>query len=318
MLKKLIIVYNPHSSKHGAVETEVLAPARKLKGMLVGRYELAPVSLAENVTRLAKLLNDGDLVIATGGDGTASVAVNGVLDSGKDVAVAVMGYGNFNDMARMLKTKRAVKYGDEYVGGVSEIVKKFEDEKLTKIYPLEVKVDGEHWRYAVCYVTIGLFAESTLVFEEPKVRERLKTGKTGLVFSLWQLVKWYFKEHKRDFLPQGELNGQALEFQPRATTDYLAVNGPYVARLMRGGKWVFRKKVFRSGTARLGGFWRLLGFMLRSILWRVPGKQHEKDVLEFVAKSDITVQAEGEAEQLKDVKKVEIIKSKHALKVVKF
>ena len=113
MLKKLIVVYNPRSSKHAAVAQEVLDPARKLSGWLVGKYEVKAAGLRENADELAKILNDGDLVIAAGGDGTAAMAVNGVMRSGKDVALGVLGYGNFNDLARMLKAKRAVEYGGE-------------------------------------------------------------------------------------------------------------------------------------------------------------------------------------------------------------
>ena len=205
MLKKLIVVYNPRSSHHQAIEREVLAPVRKLQGWLVGKYEVKSESLEENARALAELLHDGDLVITAGGDGTATMATNGIMLSKKDVTLGVLGYGNFDDMARMLKTKRPVEYGGEYVGGVSEIVEKFEAGKTTEIYPLEAKVDGKHWRYAPCYLTVGLLAESTAVFDEEKVRKKLKTGKKGLGFSVWQLMKWYFRHHGEEFLPEGEL-----------------------------------------------------------------------------------------------------------------
>lgn len=170
MLRKLIVAYNPRSSKAKAVEQEVLGPSRKLEGWLVGKYQVKPTDVDDNAKELAKILNDGDLVIAAGGDGTAVIATNGVMLSGKDVTLGVLGYGNFNDMARMLGAKRAVEYGGEYVGGVTEIVQKFTDGKVREIYPLEVKVDGEHWRYVPCYVTLGLFAESVAVFDDEKVR----------------------------------------------------------------------------------------------------------------------------------------------------
>ena len=110
MLKKLIVVYNPRSSHHQAIEREVLAPVRKLQGWLVGKYEVKSESLEENARALAELLHDGDLVITAGGDGTATMATNGIMLSKKDVTLGVLGYGNFDDMARMLKTKRPVEY----------------------------------------------------------------------------------------------------------------------------------------------------------------------------------------------------------------
>lgn len=102
------------------------------------------------------------------------------------------------------------------------------------------------------------------------------------------------------------------------TTDYLAVNSPRVASLMRGVKTAGKKREFRSGTARLGSFWRLLWFMLRSVIVRIPGKKTTGDVIEFEKPSTVMIHAEGEYQELKDVKKIEIRKSEKPLKVVKF
>lgn len=316
MLRKLIIVYNPRSSKAKAVEREVLTPARRLEGWLVGKYQVKATDVDDNAAALAKILNDGDLVIAAGGDGTAVIATNGVMLSGKDVTLGVLGYGNFNDMARMLGMKRAVEYGGEYVGGVSEIVQKFIEGKTKEIYPLEVKVNGEHWRYAPCYVTLGLFAESVAVFDDEKVRGKLRTGKKGLVFSVWNLAKWYFKNRKREFLPKGEIeDGGVMQVFPEKATDYMAINGSSVARVMRGGKSYRKKKVFRSNVSGLGGFFGLMWFMMRSILVQVPGKKTGKDVIRFTVPSEVEIQAEGEYQRLKEVREIVVEKTK-ALKVV--
>lgn len=503
MLKKLIVVYNPRSSKHAAVAQEVLAPARKLSGWLVGKYEVKEAGLGENADGLAKILNDGDLVIAAGGDGTATMAANGVMRSGKDVALGVLGYGNFNDLARMLKAKRAVDYGGEYVGGVTEIVARYEAGKVKEIYPLEAVVDGKHWRYAPCYLSLGLFAESTAVFDEPKVRAKLKTGKKRMFFSIFTLAKWYFRNRKREFLPEGRLlparevvevavesepvkervekkdeakgekvvekkarvkdkpvakgqgkkrlstpkektetkkkadvkvereletvkteqdaerkkfkrllraakKQQLLEMKAGAqekmlqagtqtkaklaiaktgaqtkllnaklktqdkiaewgekarekrdqdgpeiiiegaevverrkksrnkkkknvacavektekgrfkvgATDYIAVNGPTLAKLMRGGRYYKKVTEFRSTTVRLGSFWRLMGFMACSVLLRVPGKKTRGDVIKFKQRGNVMIQAEGEYEMLEGVKRIEVRKAQRGIKVV--
>lgn len=323
MLQKLIIVYNPRSSHYAKVQREVLASARQLKGWLVGKYELKPTDVDDNAARLAKLLNDGDLVVAAGGDGTAAVAVNGIMQSKKDVTFSALGYGNFNDVARMLGTKRAVEYGGEYVGGITEITQRFEAGKVTGIYPLEAKVDGKLWRYAPCYVTLGMFAESAAVLNSESVRKKLRTGKKHLFFSLWQLAKWYFSNHKQVFLPGMMLartkDQMSVEVKlPGGTTDYLAINSPRVAKLMRGTKSAHRMREFRSTTAQLGSFWRLMWFMTRSVVARIPGKKTLGDVIKFEQPSTVMIHAEGEYQKLEDVKKIEIKKSKTALKVVQF
>lgn len=496
MLHKLVVVYNPNSSHHVAIEREVLAPARKLSGWLVGKYEVGMLDVGGNADKLAKIIDDGDLVIAAGGDGTATLAANAVVRAGKDVTLGVLGYGNFNDFARMLRTKHAVPYGDEYVGGVTEIVEKFTRGEVTEIYPLEVLVDGEHWRYAPCYVTVGMFAASTAVFDQPKVREKLKSGKKSMRFSLWQLVKWYVRERKQEFLPKGELmpvemsaevpaaesvepieepaeaseaneenndreemeppkeevpsevellTGGSREDEPKllpektddareenqlagttrqrgkklieagvrvrakmavtggqmragllnarikaqertdelrtkwrqktaemrqqraeerewmeqrgpeiiidgaetvkpkeavseeketpeimecavevgrpwpvGTTDYIAVNSERMAHLMRGRKYYLKSNQFSSTTAKLGGWWGLMWFMLRSMIWRVPGKKTHGDLLKFAEPSEVMIQAEGEYQKLLGVKEIEVRKSVKGLKVVRF
>lgn len=325
MLHKLIIVCNPRSSHYSHVQREVLAPARQLKGWLVGKYELKPTDVDDNAEQLAKLLSDGDLVVAAGGDGTAAVAVNGIIQSGKDVTFSALGYGNFNDVARMLGAKRPVEYGGEYVGGITEIAGRFETEKTTEIYPLEAKVDGKVWRYAPCYVTLGMFAESAAVLNSEPVRKKLRTGKKHLFFSLWQLAKWYFGNRKREFLPKtrtevvvdASSKSQEVRFVEGAT-DYLAVNSPRVAKLMRGAKCAAKKQEFRSTTARLGSFGRLVWFMMRSVLVRIPSKKTTGDLIKFEQPSTVMIHAEGEYQELHDVKKIEIKKSKKALKVIKF
>lgn len=479
MLKKLIVVYNPRSSKHAAVAKEVLEPARKLSGWLVGKFEVKTLGLHENADDLAKILSDGDLVIAAGGDGTAAMTANAVMRSEKDVTLGVLGYGNFNDLARMLKTKRAVEYGGEYVGGVTEIIERYEAGRIEEIYPLEAVVDGKHWRYAPCYLSLGLFAESTAVFDEPKVREKLKTGKKHMVFSIWTLAKWYFKNRKREFLPKGRItampdvvevekgredekietpdiedekneertevriepdvekefeavksdqdagqrkfkgllkaakkqqliemragahekilkagaqtkakiaiaktgaqtkllnakiktrdkmvvwgekvrekreqevpeiiiggaeeverrkgrekengkknvacavekaqDGRRREFK-KGATDYIAVNGPTVAKLMRGGKCYKKTAEFRSVVVRLGSFWRLMGFMFCSMFLRLPGKKTRGDVIKFRKRGNVMIQAEGEYEMLEGVRKIVVRKAKRGLKVVR-
>lgn len=342
-MRKLWVVYNPRSSHHAAVEAEVLAPARKVSGFLVGKYEIKQTSVEHNAEMLAGMLGDGDLVISAGGDGTAAIAANAVMKSEKEVTFAALGYGNFNDMARMLGVRRPVEYGGEYLGGITEIIEKFQEGTTREIYPLEVRVDGKHWRYAPCYVTAGLLAEASEIMDGDQVRKSLNTGKRGPLYSLMVAVIWYLKNKGRKFLPaafggsvdeakgSGEteapgeggrdfservevrLNGEALA---EGVTDYLAVNGPTVARLMKGGKWYLREEGFGSAVKRLGGFWRMVGFGLRSVILGLKLTETKGDVLEFSRPSAVEIQAEGEYQRLEGVSKIEIGKAKRGMKVV--
>lgn len=318
-MRKLLVVYNPGSSHTAAVESEVLGPVRGSAGWMVGKFKVTAPSVDENAAELAKMLGDGDLVVAAGGDGTAAIAANGILLSEKDVALGVLGYGNSNDFARMLGVKRPVDFGGEYVGGVKEIIEKFQEGKVAELHPLEVKVDGKHWRYAPCYVTLGLLAEAAAVMEEPKVRKKLQTGKRGALFSLMTATSWYLKNYRKrkgEFFPaEASMNEVRMA---SGVTDYLAVNGPTMAKLMKvkGGGWWREPKVFGSAVRRLGGFWKMVRFGLKSVLVQVTLKETEGDVIEFMGESTVEIQAEGEFQRLEGVKKIEVKKAQRGLKVI--
>lgn len=302
LMKKLIIVYNTNSSHHMAIENEVLAPLRKLSGWMVGKYAIKPTNYHDNVRSLSQMLDDGDLVIAAGGDGTASIAINSILLAKKNVVVGVLGFGNFNDIATTFGAKSVV-----------EIVDKFMQSEVSNVYPLEIFIDGKFWRYAPCYATIGLLAQATTVMESPKVRKKLKFGQTGTFFSLVTAVKWYLGHHWRNFLPAGSLNRVMM---PKKTTDYLAVNGPHLARIMKGEIWYQDARKFGSTTARLGSFWRMVSFGLKSIGSGMALQETTEDVLEFKQPSKITIHAEGEFEELDNVQKISISKSSRPLKII--
>ena len=298
-MKRVILVYNPRSSKQALIKQEVLDEVRKLRGYTVGKYEVRPTNVDDNANVLAKLLQNDDIVITAGGDGTATIGLNGVILSKKSVRLAALPYGNFNDLAGILGVK-----------SVKDVINGKEGE----LWPLEAKIDGKHWRYAGCYVTMGLFAESTKVFDEPEVRERLreKKGVMRLVYSVWVLKDWYFKNRKREFLPNFKLNGRKI----KGMTDYLAVNGKTVARMMRGGRYYRKVKRFGVRCENLAGFWRLVWFMMRSILVRMPTEASGGDVLEFTGENEVEIQAEGEYHRLKNVKKIDIRKCERPVRVI--
>jgi len=301
-MKRLLIVYNPRSSRYAEVKREVLDPARDLKGYLVGKYEIDKTDVDKNAVKFAKILKDNDVVLVAGGDATAVVAVNGILQSGKDVELMVLPYGNFNDLARTLGTK---KIKDVFGGGV----------KTQRLYPLEIIADDKFVRYATCYVTIGMTAEAVKIYDEVKMRKILKKNFGRYVGSYTNLAWWYFRNrHKKKFLSEFKLNGVK---QNKLASDYVAVNGKSMARVMRGGDDYLKPKVFRSETDRLTSFWRLFKLMSRSILWRIPGEETTRDVLEFEKPSRVELQAEGESIVFEKVEKIEIRKAAKWVKVIK-
>ena len=300
-MRRVLIVYNPRSSRFVDVEKEVLSKARDLKGYMVGKYEVEPTDVDKNAVKFAKLIKDGDLVISAGGDATGIIASNGIIKSGKDATLAVLPYGNFNDLARTLGTKTFEQVFSKNV-------------TTKKLYPLEIYVDGKFFRYATGYVTIGMTAEAVELFDEPKFRKYMQKGHKSSWRSYIALAKWYFKNrHKKEFVPPFTLNGQPTK---KKISDYCALSGRSMCRVMKGGDDYLKPKVFRSENCRLTNFWRLSNLMTKSILVRTPGTETTGDVLEFLEPATVELQAEGEYRIFKDIKKIEIKKGDKCLKVI--
>lgn len=299
-MQRLLIVYNPNSSQYIHVRDGILNRLTDLSGFIIGKFEIQKTNFDSNVTRLAKILRDDDLVLAAGGDATADITANAILKSKKDTTFAVLPYGNFNDLARTLGS---MKFEDLW-----------QSHSPKKFYPLEIVVDGKFWRYATCYTTIGMTAEAVKIFDEPKIRQNMQKGHKSSWRSYLQLASWYFKNrHRSVFLPEFKLNG--VKKHPK-TSDYAAVNGKSMSRVMKGGDDFLKPKVFRSETERTISFPHLFVLMAKSILHRVPGKETTGDILEFEKPSTISIQAEGEYETFVNVSKVEIKKTTKFLKVV--
>lgn len=295
MAKRIIIAYNPRSSKHLRIQEEVIFPAQKLKGYMVGKFEIKSVPVDENAEVLSKILSDGDLLIAAGGDGTATVGLNAVMKASVDVTLGVLGYGNFNDFARTVKSRN-----------LEQIIADYEKGKVQRLFPLVAKLDGKIWRYGACYFTIGMFAESTEIFDSPNTRKTLKSGKKSILYSVIQLAKWYFKSRKKDF----------LAVRGKDVSDILFVNGKTVAKMMKGGDYWQNSEEFFVSYGRLKNFFRLCGFMFKSMFIKMPGQIAKKSVkIDFADLTEFEIQAEGEFARVK-AKELIVEKNSSGIKVV--
>lgn len=304
LMKRLLIVYNKRSANYSRVQKEVLNVAHQLQGWVVGKYEIKNVPVEQNIAHLAKILQNGDLVVVAGGDGTASVAVNGVMHSHKDVTLGVLGYGNFNDLAHTLGAK-----------SLSKIIDGYQQHQVETIWPLAIAINKQFWRFAPCYFTVGLLATSTEIFEQKETRKKLKKRRHGIPFSIWTLAKWYFRTRKkREFLPKVRLNGHE---RSHTMTDYLAINSKKVANIMHGSDSYLRQDVFWRSMVNLRSFGSLVVVMVQSILKRFPGQHVISDMLEFEKPVSVGAQIEGEYYQLKAVQSITIDKAKQGLKVIK-
>lgn len=303
-MKRLVIVYSPHSARFSEVQRKVINRSRELKGWMVLKFEVEEAPLQENAKRLAKLIKKDDLILSAGGDGTASMSMNAIMNSGKIATLAIMPFGNFNDFV-------------ETLGKCSfdRIIRKFEEGKYRMFYPIDVIVDGEHKMYSGAYFTMGMMAEATWLFKEKKVRKKLIKAKNRLMFSARKLFGWYVKNKRRkDFLPADMLvNEKSVE---KNTTDYVAINGRSIASVVPSKGWWEDAEVFWSGTMRNRSLMRMFGKFLKSQDGKLPGKESKGDKIRFRSAARVFVHTDGEGEELSGVLDVEIKKSGKSLRVI--
>ena len=298
---RLVLVYNPNSTNYKRVKKDILDQKTVIFAEYrLHEYTIKKIGFENNVKNLKKELKDGDKVLALGGDATAAITANAIMESDKDATLAVLPYGNFNDLARTLGTM-TLKDLDL-------------DLRPIKLYPLEIYVDNKFWRYATCYVTIGMTAEAVELFDAPKFRKYMQKGHKSSWRSYLALAKWYFKNrHTKIFLPEFTINGQKTI---KKASDYCALSGKSMCRVMKGGEDFKKPEIFRSKALKTVSFPRLTTLMLKSILTRTPGDETKGDKLEFKDKATVELQAEGEYQIFENIKTIEVRKSKKCLKVV--
>ena len=282
---RVILVCNCKSTGHKRVEKEVVKPLREFilrqKGMTFLRFDVESPTLEENAEKLSKLIMDGDVVLTAGGDGTAGIGVNGIMQSGKDAKFYVIPYGNFNDIIQILRSNSG-----------------------KKVFPIEALVDGKHFRYALAYFTVGMMAESTKIFDDEKVRRKLRKSKFNLIFSLKTLLMWFFVNRKKDYIT---IDGQKY-------SDILVVNGKNVARLMRGGEY-YLGETFLYTEQRLNNFFAMVFFMLQAMFSGIPGRKLKEKTIHFEEKQRIFIQSEGEYKDLV-VQEISFSKSDKSIEIL--
>ncbi len=303
-MKRIIIVYSPRSARFSEVRRKVIEKSRELKGWMVLKFEVEEAPLRENSKRLAKIIKKDDLILSAGGDGTAAMSMNAIIESGRIATLGVMPFGNFNDYVETLGKMT-----------FDRIIRKFEEGKYKEFYPLDAIVDGEHLMYSGAYFTIGMMAEATWLFKENKVRRKLVKARNRLFFSARKLFGWYVRNKRRkDFLPSDMyVNDVQVE---KNTTDYIAINGKSVASVVPCIGWWRDPEVFWSGTMRNRSLMRMFGKFLKSQEGKLPGNESKSDLIRFKTVANVYMHADGEGKELSGVLEIEIKKARNGLRVI--
>lgn len=289
----LIVVSNPNSTRSASVEREVVVPLQE-NGV---RFQHVTTRFADgddNVRDMMDRLPDQARVMSAAGDGTAEQLVNAALRSGKDHTFGFLPYGNFNDMA------------NTHMGKGHTVLDLLEAPEVP-LYPMTVEVNGENWRHASAYMTMGLTARIAAGFDSEESRKAMKgASKTErLVRRLSQAVGDYFA-YKSQPLPAFRVNGGDVMHD---STDIALANNPVAAGMIRPKEPYFDSPHFGArADLNMGNFLQAASFGTLSLTGRSPLTTMRTMHIAFERAAELPVQTGGEHAYLEGVHDIFVYK----------
>ena len=290
--RKLVIVQNPYSTRHSEVQAGVfgrLHTAGITYDTLMTRFSRAE----DNIKDLADRLPDDAHIISAAGDGTSTQVVNAGLRAELDGAVySFIGYGNCNDLARGERDPLAVLQANR---------------RIITHQPLSIEVNGELWRYAPGYMTLGLTALIASGFASAASRERMRRTPphTKLVRSMGQVATTYLHAHNT-FLPPFTTNLSAEE--QAGLTDVMMINSQCMGRMIRSSIDYPQTDFFGYHQADFSSVWKNIPFAYSAVTGHTPAKKVTDITLNFRKPATILAQTEGEHAKLQGVSTIRAYK----------
>ena len=290
--RKLVIVQNPYSTRHREVQAGVfnrLDTAGIPYDTITTRYSQA----ADNIDDLAGRLPNDAHIISAAGDGTSTQVVNAGLRAELDGAVySFIGYGNCNDLAR----------------GQRDPLPLLQTNCHTIIHqPLSIEVNGEPWRYAPGYMTLGLTALIASGFASTASRERMRRTPphTKLVRSMGQVATTYLRAHDT-YLPPFTTNLSTIE--QTNLTDVMMINSQCMGRMIRSSIDYPQTDFFGYHQADFSSVWKNIPFACSAITGHTPAERITEITLTFCEPATILAQTEGEHAELPAVSTIRAYK----------
>jgi hypothetical protein len=289
--ENLIIVQNPNSTRADKIDEKVFRPLDQ-QGIPYEVYHTESADTEQNIADMQEQIPAGATVMVAAGDGTAMQAVNASLRSEKNWKLGFVPLGNFNDNAH------------SHAKHHHSVIDLLNAPEVT-INPLRIEVDGEYWRHAPAYMTIGWTALAASQFGDIESRKAMKDTPTALKLakSLGQLAGNYVK-NGRVLLPPFMANDSYHD----DSTDILAINSPYVGGIVRSQDNYFDKSYFGSrADINVGRILPNIPFGLKALAGRTPSDRVQEMHLVFDEVAHLPVQTEGEFQWL-DAKEIFVYK----------
>ena len=290
--RKLVIVQNPYSTRHREVQAGVfdrLDTAGIPYDTITTRFSQAK----DNIKYLADRLPDDAHIISAAGDGTSTQVVNAGLRAELDGAVySFIGYGNCNDLARGKRDPLPLLQANRHI-----IIHQ----------PLSIEVNGEPWRYAPGYMTLGLTALVASGFADATSRERMRRTPphTKLVRSMGQVATTYLRAHNT-FLPPFTTNLSAEE--QAGLTDVMMINSQCMGRMIRSSTDYPQTDFFGYHQADFSSVWKNIPFAYSAVTGHTPAERITDITLNFREPATIIAQTEGEHAKLQGVSTIRAYK----------
>ncbi|MDR0957406.1 MAG: acylglycerol kinase family protein [Candidatus Nomurabacteria bacterium] len=304
---RLVVIYSPKSTRAAKYLSKIQPELKSFANIHRAEFfEITPVDLPYFETRelIMQNLRDDDLVVASGGDGIANVAMDALISSEKNAIFAVIPLGNVNDFSASINGR--IKKADKILSS-----------KITNFYPLELKINDQDLLYSTQYISFG--ATTVLVdwLNSPEVRAARKKYH-GNVARLMILGARNIQKISK--------NIAKINIPPFKTHDKILRRNSFGFFLGRTGKF-FRPlngKKFHKKTRR---FWvhednfhgrtvcdatKLTNWLVRGI----PGKISEYEQIEFSAPINLTCQIGGDNVPLKNISKLACQRTKKPIKIL--
>ena len=181
--RNFIIFYNDQSTRSGEFGERVKKPLNKYCKETGGSATFIHVKSTPEKTidfiANGKAVKDGDTVLVAGGDGTLGTIVNGLIIGGQKVNLGLLPLGQSNDATGSFVTREVALDVVNHVNAPT-----------IDYRPIELKINGEHFRYALHEWSVGHLANIGAWDDRVQRANKLTGKKTNIPL---EIMKYYMK-----------------------------------------------------------------------------------------------------------------------------
>lgn len=291
--KRLVVVQNPNSTGAARATDEVIKPLYE-NSVDFTLIETQHSDTEANIADMRRLFQSGDTIIVAGGDGTKMQAMNAVLrEQLTGTQLGLLPYGNYNDLA------------DKHLG-VSEIIN--QRYATSQLNPMTVDVDGEYYRHAPSYLTLGFTALAASRFSSEDTREMIEHIPLHLrkLGNFAQLASSYFQLRSEKLPP---FHTSESDIVRMAVSDILLLNSKRAGGIIRSHPDYAREDFFGYHEANVANIVASLPFGLSALAGHAIADPRRETRITFERPSTVPLQSEGEFMELHDVSEIFVYKN---------